>query len=118
MRKDMPFIVLEVVVLLCVVAAPILFCCLLAVDVFAHSPKVTVALNGKCCEEIASRKRDGAKMPGGVISIEPNFGAKSVSLTVCNSNRESLTYVLNALDRDAIKHFTITKGKCEHTCLH
>jgi hypothetical protein len=118
MRKDVPFLVLEVVVLLCVVAAPILFCCLLTVDAFAHSPRVTVALNGKCCEEIASRKHEGAKMPSGVISIEPNFGAKSVSLTVCNSKRESLTYVWNVLDRDALKHLVVTKGKCEHTCLH
>jgi hypothetical protein len=118
MRKDMPFLVLEAIVLVCVLAAPILFCCMLTVDVFGHSPKVTVALNGKCCQEIASRKQGGATVPCGVISIEPNFGAKSISLIVCNSNRESLTYVWNALDRNAIKRFTVTRGQCEHTCFH
>lgn len=118
MRKDLPSIAGELLLFVSILAAPILIACMVSVDLFSHSSRLTVALNGQCCEEIATRKQNGAKLPSGVISIEPNFGAKSVSLVVCNANRESLTYVWNAFDRDALKRFVVTKGKCEHTCLH
>lgn len=118
MKKSIPGLIGEVALFAAIVSAPVLIGCMMTVDLFRHAPRVTVALNGTCCEGIAKGAAQSSRLCGGVISIEPDFAAKSVSLTVCDANRDSMTYVWNTVDGEGLRGFKVTKGKCGHKCLH